>query len=162
MVTEAVAEMKGEPVLEVEPEIKIDIAVDAYLPDTYVPSEELRLEAYRRLATVRTAEELTDIETEWRDRFGPLPDPAQALLSVGALRAQCHRLGITEVLTNGREIRIFPVELRASQTMALRRLASRAVYKEQNKVISLPVTRGTNTAILVFELLHELFDPDDN
>jgi transcription-repair coupling factor (superfamily II helicase) len=83
-------------------------------------------------------------------------------LSVGALRAQCHRLGITEVLTNGREIRIFPVELRASQTMALRRLASRAVYKEQNKVISLPVTRGTNTAILVFELLHELFDPDDN
>lgn len=162
MVTEAVSEMKGEPIHEDESEIKIDIAVDAYLPDTYVPSEELRLEAYRRLATVRTADELTDIETEWRDRFGPLPEPAQALLSVGALRAECYRLGITEILTNGRELRIFPVELRASQTLTLRRLASRAVYKEQNKVISLPVTRGANSATAVFELLRGLFDPDDN
>jgi transcription-repair coupling factor (superfamily II helicase) len=162
MVTEAVSEMKGEPVHEDESEIKIDIAVDAYLPDTYVPSEELRLEAYRRLAAVRTADELADIETEWRDRFGPLPESAQALLSVGALRAECHRLRITEILTNGREIRIFPVELRASQTLTLRRLASRAVYKEQNKVISVPVTRGANAAITVFELLRGLFDPDDN
>jgi transcription-repair coupling factor (superfamily II helicase) len=162
MVTEAVAEMKGEVVEEERVEIKIDISVNAFLPDDYVPSEDLRLEAYRRLATVKTAIELADIETEWRDRFGPLPAPAQALIAVGGLRAECYRLGITEVLTNGNEIRISPIELRASQTMTLRRLASRAVYKEQNKVITLPVARGSNSAIAVFDLLRGLFDPEDN
>ena len=49
MVTEAVAEMKGEPIRP-PAEIKLDVPTDAYLPSDYVTKEELRLEAYRRLA----------------------------------------------------------------------------------------------------------------
>ncbi|MEY2768047.1 MAG: hypothetical protein RI912_1710, partial [Actinomycetota bacterium] len=122
MVTEAVAEMKGETTEEPR-EIKIDIPVDAHLPADYVPSEELRLEAYRRLAEVRTTQGLDDIENEWRDRFGPLPAPAQALITVGALRVECIRCGFDEMAVAGKEIRISPVDLRASQTRTLRRLA---------------------------------------
>jgi transcription-repair coupling factor (superfamily II helicase) len=44
MVTEAVAEMKGEPVRE-PAEVKLDVPVDAHLPPDYVAKEELRLEA---------------------------------------------------------------------------------------------------------------------
>ena len=55
MVNEAVAEMKGEPVRE-PAEVKLDLPVDAHLPTAYVPKEELRLEAYRRLAAVTTAQ----------------------------------------------------------------------------------------------------------
>ena len=161
LVTEAVSEMKGESVAD-DVEIKVDITMDAHLPDEYVPSQDLRLEAYRRLATVRTAEELTDIETEWRDRFGPLPEPAQALISVGALRVECLRLGITEIVTNANTIRISPLKLRASQTMTLRRLASLAVYKEEPGFISLPIPRGANPAVTVIALLQSLFDPSDD
>ena len=161
LVTEAVSEMKGESVAD-EVEIKVDITMDAHLPDDYVPSQDLRLEAYRRLATVRTSEELADIETEWRDRFGPLPVPAQALISVGALRVECLRLGITEIVTNGNTIRISPVKLRASQTMTLRRLASVAVYKDEPGFISLPISRGANPAVTVIALLQGLFDPSDD
>jgi transcription-repair coupling factor (superfamily II helicase) len=161
LVTEAVSEMKGERVEEL-PEIKVDINVDAHLPDTYVPSEDLRLEAYRRLATIRTATELADIESEWRDRFGPIPQQAQALLTVASLRVECLRLGITEIVTNGNDVRISPVQLKASQTMTLRRLASRAVYKEPPGVITLPVARGANPAEAAIALLHGLFDPDDH
>ena len=53
MVTEAVAEMKGEPVRP-PAEIKLDVPTDAFLPKDYVAKEELRLEAYRRLAAVTT------------------------------------------------------------------------------------------------------------
>ena len=53
MVTEAVGELKGEPVQE-PAEIKLDLPIDAYLPADYVAKEELRLEAYRRLAAVTT------------------------------------------------------------------------------------------------------------
>ena len=51
MVTEAVAEMKGEPIATPS-EIKLDVPTDAFLPADYVSKEELRLEAYRRLADV--------------------------------------------------------------------------------------------------------------
>ena len=51
MVNEAVAEMKGEPIRP-PAEIKLDVPTDAFLPKDYVAKEELRLEAYRRLAAV--------------------------------------------------------------------------------------------------------------
>jgi transcription-repair coupling factor (superfamily II helicase) len=161
MVTEAVSEMKGERTEEVA-EIKVDISVDAHLPDDYVPSEDLRLEAYRKLATVRTEQELADIENEWRDRFGPLPSPAQALIAVGALRVECIRIGITEIMTNGNEARISPVQLRASQTMTLRRLASGATFKEQSGLLTVPIKRGANPTAVLTDLLRELFEPADH
>jgi transcription-repair coupling factor (superfamily II helicase) len=161
MVTEAVSEMKGERTEEVA-EIKVDISVDAHLPDDYVPSEDLRLEAYRKLATVRTEQELADIENEWRDRFGPLPSPAQSLIAVGALRVECIRIGITEIMTNGNEARISPVQLRASQTMTLRRLASGATFKEQSGLLTVPIKRGANPTAVLTDLLRELFEPADH
>src|SRR5918997_555311 len=53
MVSEAVSELKGEE-LKVPAEVKLDLPVDANLPVDYVAREELRLEAYRRLAAVTT------------------------------------------------------------------------------------------------------------
>lgn len=161
MVTEAVSEMKGEPTEEVS-DIKVDISVDAHLPNDYVPSEDLRLEAYRKLASVRTATELSDIENEWLDRFGPLPAPAQSLLSVAALRVECYRIGITEIVMNGADARLSPIELRASQTKTLRRLAPRAVLKETSGVLTVPIPRGKNPAVALTTLLCELFEPDDH
>ena len=162
LVTEAVSEMKGETVIHDVPDIKVDISLDAHLPNDYVPSEDLRLEAYRRLAMVTNATELADIQAEWEDRFGPLPQQAQALIQVGAVRVECIRLGITEILTNNNDIRISPIELRASQTLTLRRVAPRATFKEQQKLISLPIARGSNPATAVLELLRGLFDPSDD
>ena len=96
MVTEAVAELKGEQ-LRPPAEIKLDLPLTANLPADYVAREDLRLEAYRRLATVTTHAEVDDIESEWLDRYGPLPEPAEALLRIGHLRAECARLGVREV-----------------------------------------------------------------
>ena len=67
MVTEAVSEMKGIPVKQ-PAEIKLDVPSDAFLPADYVTKEELRLEAYRRLAGVTTHAEVDDIRTECEDR----------------------------------------------------------------------------------------------
>jgi transcription-repair coupling factor (superfamily II helicase) len=162
LVTEAVAEMKGEVTEEETAEIKVDIAVNAFLPDDYVPSEELRLEAYRRLASVRTDTEIQDITSEWRDRFGPLPGPAQALIDVATLRTQCIQLGITEVVMQRTDIRVSPVTLRASQTKALRRLSPQATFKENGGVLTVPIRRGTDPTETISTLLQELFDPSED
>jgi transcription-repair coupling factor (superfamily II helicase) len=168
MVTEAVAEMKGEPI-ERPSEIKLDVPTDAYLPADYVTKEELRLEAYRRLATVTTDAEVADIRTEWEDRYGPLPDPAVALLMVGSLRAECHRLGITDMQITATQARLAPIELKLSESMRLKRLARDAIVKEDQRQLVVPIPRsknsgannsgGTDPATFLVDLLRALIPP---
>jgi len=154
MVAEAVAELKGEEVPE-PAEIKLDLPVDAHLPTGYVEREDLRLEAYRRLAAVTDPAEVDDIASEWLDRFGPLPAPAAALLSVGRLRAWCVRTGVREITAvpvrpgspgPGRPgevvARLGPLRLRASARVRLARLAPRAVYKEEPGQLVVPLRAG--------------------
>src|SRR5881396_1773440 len=76
MVTEAVGELKGEPVSE-PVEVTIDVPVDANLPRDYVARDDVRMEAYRRLAAVTTAADVDDVRAEWNDRYGPPPAPAE-------------------------------------------------------------------------------------
>jgi transcription-repair coupling factor (superfamily II helicase) len=130
MVSEAVAELKGEDIRE-PAEIRLDLPVDANLPRDYVEREDLRLEAYRRLATVTTHEEVADIRAEWLDRYGALPPPAEALLRIGVLRAECARTGVREVtVVRGGTVRMSPLALKTSARVRLQRLWPKAIYKE--------------------------------
>jgi transcription-repair coupling factor (superfamily II helicase) len=158
MVTEAVAEMKGEDVRE-PAEIKLDVPTDAYLPSDYVTKEELRLEAYRRLAAVTTDAEVDDLRAEWEDRYGPVPPPAEALLTVGRLRAECHRLGLREVAIVSHQARLAPITLKLSETLRLKRLARNAIYKEEQQQLVVPLRRGADPATFLVGLLRELLPP---
>ncbi|HEX2038752.1 MAG TPA: transcription-repair coupling factor [Acidimicrobiales bacterium] len=159
MVSEAVAELKGE---EVRPpaEIKLDLPVDAHLPADYVAREDLRLEAYRRLATVTTETEVDDIRTEWLDRYGPLPPPAEALLRVGRLRAECARTGVREVAVARDVARISPLRLKTSQAIRLQRRFAKAVYKEEAEQVVLPLPRGVDAAEYLTSFLGEIVPPE--
>jgi transcription-repair coupling factor (superfamily II helicase) len=141
MVTEAVSEMKGEPPKKAPAEIKLDVPTDSFLPTDYVAKEELRLEAYRRLAGVQTDAQVDDIRAEWEDRYGPLPEPAEALLQVGYLRAQCHRLGLRDIQISTSDAKLAPLELKLSETMRLRRLSKGAKYKEDLGQLVVPLPR---------------------
>src|SRR5690606_20497813 len=72
LVGEAVAEYKGDGGPEVE-EVRIELPVDAHLPVDYVPSERLRLEAYRRLSEAADAAAVEEVREELLDRYGPPP-----------------------------------------------------------------------------------------
>ncbi len=158
MVNEAVAEMKGEAPRE-PAEVKLDVPTDAYLPLDYVTKEELRLEAYRRLAAVTDHAEVDDIEAEWQDRYGPVPEPAANLLAVGHLRAECFRLGLRDVSITSDSARLAPIELRTSESMRLRRVARDAIYKEPLHQLVLPLRRGQEPTRHLLSVLGELF-PD--
>ena len=167
MVQEAVAELKGEE-LRPPAEIKLDLPMTANLPADFVAREDLRLEAYRRLATVTTHDEVDDIENEWLDRYGPLPEPARALLRIGHLRAECARLGIHEVAVvtggaglsaSGFTARLAPLELKASQKVRLNRIAPKAVYKEDSGQLVIPLPKGADPASDLAALLGQLAPP---
>ncbi|MFN8022199.1 MAG: transcription-repair coupling factor [Acidimicrobiales bacterium] len=159
MVTEAVGEMKGEPKKEPS-EVKLDVPTDAFLPKDYVTKEESRLEAYRRLAAVTTASEVDDIRTEWEDRYGPVPDAAAALLDVGYLRAECHRLGLRDVSIQSNAARLAPLRLKVSEDMRLKRLSRTAIYKDDLEQLVVPIARGATPAAFLVGFLRELVPPD--
>ncbi|MEN3315483.1 MAG: hypothetical protein V7605_1717, partial [Acidimicrobiaceae bacterium] len=158
MVSEAVAEVKGEEV-RVPAEIKLDLPVDAHIPADYVGREEQRLEAYRRLAVVTTQAEVDDVAAEWADRYGPPPDVAQALLGVARLRAECARTGVREVTVARNVARLSPVRLLTSQQIRLRRISRDAVWKEDLAQLVVPLRRGADPLEAVMTLLRELI-PD--
>ncbi|MFZ9630223.1 MAG: transcription-repair coupling factor, partial [Ilumatobacteraceae bacterium] len=160
MVTEAVGEMKGEPVKEPS-EVKLDVPTDAFLPPDYVPKEELRLEAYRRLAAVTSAAEVDDIRAEWVDRYGPVPAAAESLLAVGLLRAECVRLGLRDVQIVGNQARLGPIELRVSAEIRLKRLSRDALYKTDQQQLVVPLRRDVEPAVFLSAFLHELVPPPD-
>ncbi|HEY7104828.1 MAG TPA: transcription-repair coupling factor [Acidimicrobiia bacterium] len=158
MVTEAVGELKGEPVAE-PLDITVDLPVDANLPRSYVARDDVRMEAYRRLAAVTDPADVEDVRAEWEDRYGPLPAPAVALLDVARLRAECARLGIRSITVQRNMARLSPLELRESQKVRLRRIVPRAVAKDDGEVAVPLAVPPAEVASALVELLEELVPP---
>ena len=104
LLEEAVLEAQGqEPVRNRDIETRMDVHVNAYLPAEYVTGDRQRLEVYKRIASIRTAEQRDDIEDELIDRFGDEPQCVANLVAVAYLKAMCMRLGIERVIqTDGR------------------------------------------------------------
>jgi transcription-repair coupling factor (superfamily II helicase) len=172
MVTEAVAELKGEEA-DVPFEIKLDLPVDANLPAGYVASETQRLEAYRRLAAVASDAEVADIRAEWEDRYGPVPAEAERLLEVACLRSECHRLGIRDVVVvkgpgfGGPALvaKLGPVKLKVSQELRLKRLSKHSVWKPteygpDGGQIQVGLMKKADVAPNLVTFLRDLFPPE--
>ena len=77
-----------------ELETRVELTVNAFLPDSYVRGSAQRVEIYKRISMVRTPEDRADIIDELIDRFGDIPDSVMNLLDVALVRALCVRLGI--------------------------------------------------------------------
>jgi transcription-repair coupling factor (superfamily II helicase) len=171
MVTEAVGELTGE-VPEHPAEVQIDLPVTAHLPRDYVARDDVRMEAYRRLAAVATPADVDDVRAEWEDRYGPLPPPAVALLDVARLRAECLRLGVRSVSVQKGHARFEGLRLRKSQEARLEQLVARSSVLPDAVVVPLaggpfgtatgsrPAGDGTNLTEGLVQLL-ALIAPGD-
>ncbi|MDQ1704576.1 MAG: hypothetical protein QOF18_942, partial [Frankiaceae bacterium] len=137
LVGEAVAEFKGEKAEELV-DVKVELPVDAHLPHGYVPGERLRLEAYRKIASATTAEELAAVLDELRDRYGAPPPAVDNLLAVAAFRSEVRRFGLHDVATQGKFIRFSPLDLRESQVLRLQRLYPGSVVKPASRLVLVP------------------------
>ena len=94
LIEEAVREAKGEQGAPAELEPRVDLKVNAYLPEAYVRGGNQRVEIYKRISMLRTQEEMGDIIDELLDRFGDIPQSVLTLLNVAYLRALCVAFGV--------------------------------------------------------------------
>ncbi len=142
LVGEAVADFRGESV-QPEPEMKIELPVEAHLPVDYVESERLRLEMYKRLAQVSDEAGIDAVRDELLDRYGALPEQAEALLAVARFRLLAKAKGITEIIMAGTAVRFSPADLPESKVLRLNRLYPGAQVRKTagHVLVPRPMTR---------------------
>ena len=110
MLNEAVKKQKGTALPEEEFETMVDMELDAYIPDTYIRNESQKLDIYKRIAGIESAEECEDMQDELLDRFGDLPRPVQNLLKVADLKVKAHHVYVKELVERPDEIRLMLYE----------------------------------------------------
>ncbi|MFA9432124.1 transcription-repair coupling factor [Egicoccus sp. AB-alg2] len=161
LLKEEVADLSGEPIEE-EVEIKVELPLDAHLPHDYVEDERQRLELYKRISAIRDAGGVRDVKAELADRFGPLPEPAERLLTLAALKAALRRWKIQEVtLTPAGRLRVAPMDLTESQLVRLERLHRGYRYQREQLTLQLPVPspRPDDLVAWVAATLRDLIAP---
>ncbi|WP_370247308.1 transcription-repair coupling factor [Nocardioides sp.] len=137
LVGEAVAEFKGQDEPELG-EVRIELPVEAHLPHDYIPSERLRLEMYRRLAEVRSDDDVDAIAEEMVDRYGEPPVEVVSLQLVARFRARARQAGLKEVTIAGRNVRFAPVSLPDSRVVRLQRMYPKSIVKTTVDTVLVP------------------------
>lgn len=73
--------------------------VSAFFPRSYISDTTLRIQAYRRIAEITTAEQLERLIKEWRDRFGSFPEAVENLVTFTRIKLAAAAEEVTRVET---------------------------------------------------------------
>lgn len=138
MLKEAINEIQGQEIPTVE-DTQIDLKLTALIPTRYITDLEQKMDAYRAIATVSSHKEIKQIEADWRDRYGDIPEPAQQLLQVAELKMKAKSIGFSRIKPEGKQNVILETPMQEPAWLLLNEklpshLRSRFVYGK-NKVI---------------------------
>ena len=91
---------------EPETEPVIELEYTGFIPDSYIRVPETKMEVYKKIAAVRTTEELDHLYAELSDRFGPVPEEAESLLALAEIKITCSKLAIASLKERNGAVRI--------------------------------------------------------
>ena len=110
------------------PPTRVDLPLSAFLPESYVEDPHQRLAIYQRLARAESVADVARLREELRDRFGPLPEPAEQLLLVTSLRLMGTKAGAESIVADDEFVHVrVRGGVRPEQAAAVRALGERAL-----------------------------------
>jgi len=119
--------------------VRLDVNVDAYVPADYIPYEQAKVDAHRRIAGAREVAELAELRAELEDRFGPPPEPLENLLALQQARIKLGEAGARAVSFRGGRLAVTPIELDAARAKRLRAEIPGALYESGKSQVSVRV-----------------------
>ncbi|MFD0704845.1 transcription-repair coupling factor [Alloscardovia venturai] len=137
MVSEAVQDYK-EPDRHEAVAVSIDLPVEASIPQSYIDSDKLRLEAYRKIAAARTEEDFEEIRSELIDRYGNPPHELGTLFDIARLRSRARRMGITDLIAQGKNIRVVGIDPQESVMLRLKRIYKIVQWRPVTHTLIIP------------------------
>ncbi len=94
LLDEAVARLTQEG-FEPEEEPYLELEYSGFIPDGYIEQATIKMEIYKKIASVFTQDDVESLYRELEDRFGPVPDEAASLLALAEIRLLCKRLSVS-------------------------------------------------------------------
>ena len=122
-------------------EVRVDTDVSAFVPSSYVPYEAAKIDIHRRIAGARAPGELRALRDELRDRFGPPPEPIEALLAIQRARIEFGRDGARSLQLRGARIVAEPLELESDRVGRMRERIPEAIFSSREGSLTLRVAR---------------------
>lgn len=75
-------------------ELLLELEYTGFIPNTYIDEAEIKMEVYKKIASIKEESEYLAILNELEDRFGPLPDEVNSLLCIAKIKILCRKLKI--------------------------------------------------------------------
>ena len=106
MLSEAVARKRGLETKEEKTQVEIDLAINAYLPGTYIEDERQKIEIYKRIRELRDEEAYVQLQDEMIDRFGEYDDEVADLLLIGLIKLYSEQALIETIKRTDQEVEL--------------------------------------------------------
>ncbi len=155
LLSEAIAEEKGEPLPQESCECLVDVKIDAHIPDKYIESLPQRLDVYRKIATVKNDDDASDLIDELIDRYGDPPRAVLGLIDIAILRNTAASIGVYEISQRGENLLFYTNSATMEQISALSgNFKGRVLYSNMAKpYISVKLAKKQHIDILMKEVL---------
>jgi transcription-repair coupling factor (superfamily II helicase) len=129
--------------------VRVDAAMDAYIPASYIASEAAKIDLHRRIALAEAEDDLRELHAATEDRFGPVPEPVEHLFAIQEAKLKLARAGADYLVYRGGRATVGPLVLGSEDLRALRALTDTAVYTGARKEVSMRVDTFTGAVTLV-------------
>lgn len=163
LLQEAVAKLKGEPVVK-HAEVKINVPIEAYLPEEYISEEPSRIDAYKKIALAGTEDDVDKLGMELKDRYGELPEAVDNLLAVARLKAIAGQADVNRIIQERNRVRISPVVRSPGLDRVLIEYSEVAKHKESERALYIRTPLGragvTLLAQVLYAIMTDVFDQD--
>jgi transcription-repair coupling factor (superfamily II helicase) len=136
MLQEAAAELQGQD-LKAEKLARVDVGIDAHVPQNFIGYEAARVDLHRRVASAADAQELADLRRELEDRFGSIPEPVDNLIFLGEIRTALQSLGADSLSVRHHKLEVSGLVLPPGSREQLRERDRRYVYASLQGHLSL-------------------------
>ena len=155
MLGQAIATARGETPPPDKSDCLVDISIDAYLPEDYIPDPAGRIEAYKRIAAIETTADAEDVLDELIDRYGSPPKSVQGLVDVSLVRVTAARVGIAEIVQRNDQLILYSDVVGPQQLAAvMEQYPHRVLYNALGRpYFSLRVQKGENPLVLLRDVV---------
>ena len=108
MLNDAIKKVKGIELTE-DIDVEIDLSVNAYIPDSYISDELIKIEMYKKIASIESKKDVHEVEDELEDRFSDIPKSVKTLLQIAYIKTLCKKMQIVKIRQVKDEIILEPI-----------------------------------------------------